>query len=325
MSRITLRRLRQDPHIRALTRGPRPHPEQFIQPLFVVEGIQEREPIPGLTGVYRDTPASLLAQIEADLAVGVSKFLLFGVPATHQERDIDWSFTAGQIAAIKQKFGSRVWLAVDVCLCSATPHGHCGVLNDSHDHLDNVASVRELVAAALAYARAGADCVAPSDMMDGRIGAIRRALDENGLERTVLMSYAAKFHSSFYGPFRVAADSAPKGSDLKLTDRASYQIDPSRMGDAHLSVERDVAEGADILMVKPGMPYLDVLADLSRRFHHPWAVYEVSGEYAGIELMAESGLADRVRAHVEAWNGFVRAGASMIISYGARHAREWLA
>jgi porphobilinogen synthase len=324
MTRISLRRLRQDPHIRALTRGTRPHPEQFIQPLFVVEGIGERESIPGLTHVYRDTPASLLQQIEADLAAGVSKFLLFGVPATQQSRDIDWSFTAAQIAAVKQRFGTRVWLAVDVCLCSATPHGHCGVLNDSADHLDNAASVNELVAAALAYAQAGADCVAPSDMMDGRIGAIREALDANGLERTVLMSYAAKFHSSFYGPFRVAADSAPKGGDSKLADRASYQIDPARAGDALLSVERDVAEGADILMVKPGMPYLDILARFSQQFPQPWAVYEVSGEYAGIELMAEAGLADRVRAHREAWTGFVRAGASMIISYGARHAREWL-
>ncbi len=324
MTGITLRRLRQDSHVRALTRGARPHHEQFIQPLFVVEGIAGREVIPGLTGVYRDTPASLLAQIEADLKAGCSKFLLFGVPSAHGERDIDWSFTSGQIAAIKQRFGKDVWIAVDVCLCSSTPHGHCGVLNDSHDHLDNAASVNELVAAALAYARAGADCVAPSDMMDGRIGAIRQALDANGLERTVLMSYAAKFHSSFYGPFRVAADSAPKGEGILLTDRSSYQIDPSRAQDALLSVERDVREGADILMVKPGMPYLDILADLSRRYAQPWAVYEVSGEYAGIELLAEQGLANRVNAHLEAWNGFLRAGASMIISYGSRHAKEWL-
>jgi porphobilinogen synthase len=325
MTGITLRRLRQDPHIRALTRGARPHPGQFIQPLFVVEGIEDREPIPGLTGVYRDTPASLLAQVEADLAAGCSKFLLFGVPASHRTRDIDWSFTAGQVAAIKRRFGKEAWVSVDVCLCSSTPHGHCGVLNDSHDHLDNAASVQELVAAALAYARAGADCVAPSDMMDGRIGAIRQALDGAGLERTVLMSYAAKFHSNFYGPFRVAAASAPKGEGVLLTDRSSYQIDPSRANDAALSVERDVREGADILMVKPGMPYLDILADLARRHPQPWAVYEVSGEYAGIELLAQQGLANRVGAHVEAWHGFVRAGASMIISYGARHAREWLA
>jgi porphobilinogen synthase len=302
----------------------RPHAEQFIQPLFAVEGLQARETIPGLPEVYRDTPASLLLQIEADLAAGAGKFLLFGVPTARSERAIDWSFTAGQIAAIKKRFGNEVWLAVDVCLCSSTPHGHCGVLNAEGDHLDNQASVQELVAAAMAYADAGADCVAPSDMMDGRIGAIRAALDQGGHDRTLLMSYAAKFHSNFYGPFRVAADSAPKQAS-NLQDRASYQIDPARPGDALLSVERDVAEGADILMVKPGLPYLDILADLSRQFAQPWAVYEVSGEYAGIELLAEKGLANRAAAHREAWTAFVRAGASMIISYGARHAHAWLA
>jgi porphobilinogen synthase len=325
MSRISLRRLRQDPHIRALTRELRLSPDQFIQPLFVVEGIPSREEIPGLTGTYRDTPDSLLRQIEADLAAGCSKFLLFGVPEGRSTHDIDWSFTAGQVAAIKQRFGKDVWLSVDVCLCSSTPHGHCGVLNPEGDHLDNVASVRELAAAGAAYAQAGADCVAPSDMMDGRIGAIRDALEAAGQDRTLLMSYAAKFHSNFYGPFRVAADSAPKQAAAGLSDRSSYQIDPARPGDALLSVERDVAEGADILMVKPGMPYLDILADLSRQFPQPWAVYEVSGEYAGIELLARDGLANRIGAHKEAWTAFVRAGASMIISYGARYAPEWLA
>ncbi|MDR2215486.1 MAG: porphobilinogen synthase [Nevskiaceae bacterium] len=327
MSQITLRRLRQNAHIRALTREVRPHPEQFIQPLFVVEGLPGRETIPGLTGVYRDTPDSLLRQIESDLKAGCSKFLLFGVPMGRALKDIDWSFTAGQVAAIRKRFGADVWLSVDVCLCSSTPHGHCGVLNPEGDHLDNAASVKELAAAASAYAAAGADCVAPSDMMDGRIGAIREALAAAGLHRTLLMSYAAKFHSNFYGPFRVAADSAPKAGSAAagLSNRASYQIDPARAGDALLCVERDVAEGADILMVKPGMPYLDLLADLSRQFAQPWAVYEVSGEYAGIELLAEQGLANRIGAHVEAWTAFVRAGASMIISYGARDAREWLA
>jgi len=323
MSRISLRRLRQDAHIRALTREVRPVAEQFIQPLFVVEDLAARDEVPGLTGVYRDTPASLLKQIEADLKSGVSKFLLFGVPAGKQAQDVDWSFTAGQIDAIKRRFGADLWLSVDVCLCSSTPHGHCGVLNPEGDHVDNRASVRELAAAAAAYATAGADCVAPSDMMDGRIGAIRQALEDADRDRTLLMSYAAKFHSNFYGPFRVAADSAPKEAS-KLTDRASYQIDPARPGDALLSVERDVAEGADILMVKPGLPYLDILADLSRQFPQPWAVYEVSGEYAAIELLAQHGLTNRIGAHREAWTALVRAGASMIISYGARHAREWL-
>jgi len=324
MSRISLRRLRQDAHIRALTREVRPAAEQFIQPLFVVEDLASREEVPGLTGVYRDTPDSLLRQIEADLKSGVSKFLLFGVPSGKQSQDIDWSFNAGQIDTIKRRFGADIWLAVDVCLCSSTPHGHCGVLNPEGDHLDNRASVRELAAAAAAYATAGADCVAPSDMMDGRIGAIREALDGADRDRTLLMSYAAKFHSNFYGPFRVAADSAPKEAS-RLTDRSSYQIDPARPGDALLSVERDVAEGADILMVKPGMPYLDILADLSRQFPQPWAVYEVSGEYAAIELLAQQGLTNRIGAHKEAWTALVRAGASMIISYGARHARDWLA
>lgn len=324
MSRISLRRLRQDAHIRALTREVRPSPEQFIQPLFVVEDLATPEAVPGLTGVHRDTPASLLQQIEADLKAGVSKFLLFGVPAGKQARNVDWSFNAGQVDAIKRRFGADLWLAVDVCLCSSTPHGHCGVLNPEGDHVDNHATVQELAAAAAAYAAAGADCVAPSDMMDGRIGAIRQALADARRDRTLLMSYAAKFHSNFYGPFRVAADSAPKQAS-KLGDRASYQIDPARPGDALLSVERDVAEGADILMVKPGMPYLDILSDLSRQFAQPWAVYEVSGEYAAIELLAQQGLTNRIGAHREAWTALVRAGASMVISYGARHAREWLA
>jgi len=323
MSGIGLRRLRQDPHIRGLTREVRPALEQFIQPLFVVEGISDPEPIPGLTGVLRETPDSLLRQVESDLRAGVSKFLLFGVPVGRQARDIDWSFTAGQVAALKKRFGKDLWLSVDVCLCSSTPHGHCGVLNPEGDHVDNAASVTELAAAAAAYASAGADCVAPSDMMDGRVAAIRAALAKAGRDRTLLMSYAAKFHSQFYGPFRVAADSAPKNPS-GLKDRGSYQIDPARPGDALLSVERDVAEGADILMVKPGLPYLDILAQLSQQFAQPWAVYEVSGEYAAIELLARDGLAQRVPAHLEAWTALVRAGASMVISYGAREARTWL-
>ncbi|MEO7775261.1 MAG: porphobilinogen synthase [Steroidobacteraceae bacterium] len=327
MSRISLRRLRQDHHIRSLTRQVRLHPEQFIQPLFVAQELAEREAVPGLTGVYRDTPDSLLRQIETDLEAGVSKFLLFGVPRDRQERDIDWSFTSGQVAAIRKRFGSDVWLAVDVCLCSSTPHGHCGVLNIEGDHLENHASVQELAAAAAAYASAGANCVAPSDMMDGRIAAIRRSLEQVGRDRTVLMSYAAKFSSNFYGPFRVAADSAPKGGAKAnaLGDRTSYQIDPTRPADAWLSVQRDVDEGADILMVKPGMPYLDVLRELSAEVRLPWAVYQVSGEFAALEGLAAQGFADRRAVHIEAWTAFARAGATIIISYGARHATQWLA
>lgn len=323
VARLTLRRLRQDPRIRALVREVHVDPAQMIQPCFVVEGLAEREAVPGLEGVHRETPSSLLAQIELDLAAGVDKFLLFGVPADRQDRRIDWSFVASQVEAIRGRFGARAWLAVDVCLCSSTTHGHCGVLGAEGDHVDNAASVEELVAAALAYAKAGADCVAPSDMMDGRIGAIREALDGAGHDRTLVMSYAAKFHSTLYGPFRIAADSAPKAG--KLQNRATYQLDPANTSDAVRCATRDADEGADILMVKPALLYLDVLRELSGSIDLPWAAYEVSGEYAAIEGLAAQGLAPRARAHVEAWTAIRRAGARIVITYGARRAREWLA
>jgi porphobilinogen synthase len=324
MSSLDLRRLRQNEHVRALTREVHVQLEQLIQPLFVAEGLKTREPVPGLTGVHQDSCDSLLRQVEQDLSAGVHKFLLFGVPSARSERNIDWSFTAGQIAALKRRFGRDIWLAADVCLCSSTPHGHCGVLNPEGDHLDNSASVGELQQAALSYAQAGADCVAPSDMMDGRIGAIRAHLDGAGLERTILMSYAVKFHSTLYGPFRVAADSAP-AADATLTDRASYQLDPARPQDAWQCAQRDADQGADILMVKPGLPYLDLLRELSTAIRKPWAVYHVSGEFAALEALCDQGLAPRPALHREIMTAFKRAGASMIITYGARFAREWLA
>jgi porphobilinogen synthase len=323
--RLGLRRLRQDPHVRALTREVSLHLDQLVQPCFVAEAAQAPEPVPGLTGVFQETPDSLLRRVESDLKAGVSKFLLFGVPGARSERDIDAGFTAGQVRALKQRFGKDIWLAVDVCLCSSTPHGHCGVLNPEGDHVDNRASVHELAHVALSYAQAGADCVAPSDMMDGRIAAIRATLDHGGCERAVLMSYAVKFHSSLYGPFRVAADSAPKGgSTVQLKDRATYQLDPARPGDAWLCAQRDANEGADILMVKPGLPYLDLLRELSREFRQPWAVYHVSGEFAALELLAAQGLAVRANLHREILTAFKRAGASIVITYGARQARELL-
>jgi len=324
MSSLDLRRLRQNEHVRALTREVHVQLEQLIQPLFVAESLIAPKPVPGLTGVHQDTGDSLLRQVEQDLSAGVRKFLLFGVPRARAEHDIDWSFTAGQIRALKQRFGHDIWLAADVCLCSSTPHGHCGVLNLEGDHVDNHASVAELEQAALSYAQAGADCVAPSDMMDGRIGAIRSRLDSAGLERTILMSYAVKFHSTLYGPFRVAAGSAPKsGSALK--DRASYQLDPARPNDARQCAQRDADQGADILMVKPGLPYLDILRELSAAIPKPWAVYHVSGEFAALEALCAQGLAARAPLHREIMTAFKRAGASMIITYGARFAREWLA
>jgi porphobilinogen synthase len=320
---MTLRRLRQNNQTRELVRETRLSHKQFIQPYFVVEGIKRPEPVPGLSGVYRETPDSLLKRIEADLEMGSNKILLFGVPAQKSSKKYDPDFTTTQIERVKIEFGPEVWVSVDVCLCSSTEHGHCGVLNEKKDQVVNSASVKELTKFALTYARSGADCVAPSDMMDGRIGSIREALNEGGFERTLLMSYSAKFHSRFYGPFRVAADSAPNKKNI-LKDRATYQIDPGSPKDALQCAVRDYEEGADILMVKPGLPYLDVISNLTREVPVPWAVYEVSGEYASIELMAEKGLMDGPRAHLECWTAFQRAGVQMIISYGSRHAKKWI-
>jgi porphobilinogen synthase len=272
--------------------------------------------------VHCETPDSLLKQIEDDLEHGANKVLLFGVPGDKRDKDFSFEFSGRQIEALRKRFGADLWIAIDVCLCSFTSHGHCGVLTREQDHVANNATVAELARASLRYAQAGANCVAPSDMMDGRVAAIRQQLDNGGCERTLILSYSAKFHSRFYGPFREAADSAPRAG---MKDRATYQIDPSRAGDARLSSLRDADEGADILMVKPGLPYLDILKSLSSEIPRPWAVYEVSGEFAAVEALAGQQLMAGPEAHVECWTAFVRAGASMIITYGARSAARWLA
>ncbi len=321
------RRLRENEWIRDLVREVVVRPEALVQPHFVVQGLGGPEAVPGLTGVFRENEESLLKRVESDLEnSGVRKLLLFGVPNEKANGNFKVDFTARQVERLRAAFGKNLFIAVDVCFCSYSTHGHCGVLHAECDHLENAATVSELAKASLVYAQAGADCVAPSDMMDGRVAAIRKMLDENGFSRRLLMSYSAKFHSSFYGPFRVAADSSPQKSGQKnlLHDRSTYQIDPSHPRDAYLSSERDAKEGADILMVKPALAYLDILQDLSRRIEKPWAVYEVSGEYAAIEVLAERGLIDARRAHLESWTAFFRAGASMVITYGARHARKWL-
>jgi porphobilinogen synthase len=319
---VTLRRLRRDPLIRALTREVDVAPERMIQPLFVAQSASTPQAVPGLTGVNVETPASLLKQVEADIGSGVRAFLLFGVPAHKAADGSGYDFTAQQIEALRKRFGKDIWISADVCVCSFTESGHCGVLTREGDHVDNRASVEALARVALAYAQAGADCVAPSDMMDGRVARIRASLDAAGLEHVILMSYAAKFHSAFYGPFRVAADSAPKSA---LKDRATYQIDPGRLSDALACAERDAREGADIIMVKPGLPYLDILVRLKASLREPLAVYQVSGEFASIELLAREGLTNRAAAHTELWTAFSRAGAQLIITYGARYAREFLA
>jgi porphobilinogen synthase len=345
---LNQRRLRQNRWIRELVQQYRISSQQLIQPLFVVEDIRDREQVPGLTGTFRETPDSLLKTIESDLETGIRKFILFGVPAEKTQNRAFSGFTVSQIGAIKSRFGKDLFLFADVCLCSATTHGHCGILSPKGDAVENKSTVEELARLAFEYAQAGADCVAPSDMMDGRIAAIRNRLDRGGFEQTLLMSYAAKFHSKFYGPFRLAADSAPKPAgnidlvhrqdclqarprtkpagniDDALSDRSTYQIDPANPNDALQSAHRDSAEGADILMVKPGLPYLDILSRLSSEIKKPWAVYEVSGEFAAIEVLSQQGLIRAPEAHLECWTSFLRSGASMIITYGARFARDYL-
>jgi porphobilinogen synthase len=323
MGGLSLRRMRGSPALRELAREVTVTADKLIQPLFVVEGLARRVAVPGLDGVFRDTIDSLAAQVEADLGSGTGKFLLFGVPSPRRERDFDHDFTASQVAALRRRFGRDAWIAVDVCLCSYTTHGHSGILDDGRDHVDNGATVGALARAAAAYAEAGADCVAPSDMMDGRVAAIRAALTGADLDQVALMSYSAKFHSASYGPFRLAAGSAPAGN-AGPRDRATYQIDPARPSDALLAALRDEAEGADILMVKPAMPYLDVLKDLSARIARPWAVYQTSGEQAAIALVAREGLGDADALQLEAWTAFRRAGADMIITYAARRGRTLL-
>jgi len=317
MAQLSLRRSRVNRKLAELSREFRLHREQLIQPLFVVDGLAAAEPVPGLRDVNRDTPDSLASQIESDLSAGVDKFLLFGVPRDKHDHDFDFSFTASQIEQLKRRFGEDIWLAVDVCLCSYTSHGHCGLLNAAGDRVDNAVSVAELARAAAVYAQAGVDCVAPSDMMDGRIAAIRAALDGQDDDAVAIMSYSAKFASAFYGPFRSAADSAP-GADGKLADRCSYQLDPARRDDALRCAERDRIEGADVLMLKPALPCLDLLPELIQRNPLPWAVYQTSGEQAGIDAAAAAGLLDADRAQAETWIACLRAGARMIISYAAR-------
>ena len=296
--------------------------KEFIQPLFVEEGIQQARNLDNLTGVFSDTRYSIMKQIESDLSSGVSKFLLFPVPAGKQVELNDFSFASGVLQDIKSNFGNDVWVAADCCLCSYTTHGHCGVLNHTGNKIDNQLSVDIISRYALQLAQAGASCIAPSDMMDGRISAIRNSLDSNGLDEVGIMSYSAKFSSQLYGPFRDACHSSP--AEGKIKDRKSYQLSPSNPEDAILSSIRDAEEGADILMVKPAGWYTDIILRIKEQASQPLAAYHVSGEYAAIECLAVKGIVNRETAHLELWTALKRAGADMIISYAARESREWI-
>jgi porphobilinogen synthase len=317
------RRIRANPHIRELAATVYLDHKEFIQPLFLDESISVQTPIATLNEINSDTVASLLLQIESDLQKGISKFLLFPVPLQKTEHNFDYSFVTKALQQIKIKFGNAVWIAADVCLCACTSHGHCGILNDAKDKILNHASVQELANYALQLAQAGADCIAPSDMMDGRIGAIRNILDRNQLDEVSIMSYSAKFSSQFYGPFRDACKSSP-GNNITLQNRKTYQASPFNKNDAILSTVRDIEEGADMVMVKPAVPYLDIIHELSATVKVPLAAYHVSGEYQSLELLAQHHIIERDKAHVEIWTSLKRGGANIIISYAARHAKEWI-
>ncbi len=319
---LNQRRLRTDTHIRELTASVKLSYKSFIQPLFVDEALTAPRAVEGMNKVQVDTADSVLFTIENDLKNGISKFLLFPVPAHKKDNNFDFSFANNLIKKIKTTFSEAVWIAADVCLCSYTSHGHCGILNGDHSQLLNSKTVDVLAQYASILANAGADCIAPSDMMDGRIAAIRNNLDALGFETVSIMSYAAKFSSQFYGPFRDACHSAPNSKGLQ--NRKSYQLSPFNLNDALASAIRDEKEGADILMVKPAALYTDVIAKVKQKTLKPVAAYHVSGEYAAIEALAEKGLVNREAAHLEVWAALQRSGADIIISYASRNAKEWI-
>ena len=315
------RRLRRTNGIRSYVRETRLSAEQFLYPLFVTAGSGIRREVPSMPGVYQLSVDEAVREVAAARADGVPGVLLFGLPSTKDEigsgaYDSDAPVQSA-VRAIKRSSPDTV-VVTDVCLCEYTSHGHCGVLED-HDVANDV-TVEQLVRAAVSQATAGADIVAPSDMMDGRVGAIRRALDERGFENVAIMSYAVKYCSGFYGPFRDAADSAPQ-----FGDRRTHQMDPANAEEALREVEQDLDEGADIIIVKPAMPYLDIVRRVKDTFGHPTAAYQVSGEYAMIKAAAARGWIDEPRIMMESLTSIARAGADIIITYHAPYAAKLLA
>jgi porphobilinogen synthase len=318
------RRLRATPQIRALVRENSLSADDFVLPLFVSEKVKGRAPVASMPGVAQLDEDTLFAEALCAFEAGVRAVLLFGIPSERDEKATQAYAENGVVQRAVRRLKREVPKLVvmtDVCLCEYMNHGHCGVTEFHGDtaHVHNDASVELLVKTALSHAKAGADVVAPSDMMDGRIGAIRSALDDAGFEDKILMSYAAKFASAFYGPFRDAAESAPRAGD-----RRAYQMDAANAREALREAELDVAEGADILMVKPGLPYLDLVWRIKERFGLPTAVYNVSGEYAMLKAAAANGWLDEKACVLEQMTAFKRAGADIIITYWARECAEWL-
>ncbi len=314
------RRLRRTEAIRSLVRETRLTPDCFILPLFICEGRGVRREVSSMPGVYQLSVDEAVKEASAAKADGVLGALLFGLPdskdATGSKASDPDAPVQSAVRALKREVPDLI-VITDVCLCEYTSHGHCGIL-DGEEILNDV-TVAHVADAALSHAVAGADFVAPSDMMDGRVAAIRTLLDERGLDRVGIMSYAAKYCSAFYGPFRDAADSTPQ-----FGDRRSHQMDPANVEEALREVEIDLEEGADIIMVKPALHYLDVISRVKMRFNQPTAAYHVSGEYAMLKLAAARGWIDERRGMLETLTAIKRAGADIIITYYARDAARIL-
>jgi porphobilinogen synthase len=318
------RRLRRTAAIRNLIRETNLSRHDFVLPLFVSEKIERAKAIPSMPGVHQHGSGEIAAIAQRAHKSGVQAVLLFGIPKSKDEQASGAYAENGVVQnAVREikKSAPDLTVITDVCLCEYTSHGHCGVtrLDGEHFHVLNDESVALIAKTAVSHAAAGADMVAPSDMMDGRIGAVRTALEEAGFDQTGIMSYAAKFASVFYGPFREAAESPPQ-----FGDRRSYQMDPANADEALREVELDLAEGADIVLVKPALPYLDILWRVRECFGRPTAVYHVSGEYAMVKAAAEKGLIDERAAVLEIMTSLKRAGADFIVSYWALDLMEWL-
>jgi len=318
---LRLRRLRRTETLRAMVRETSLDPNDFIYPLFVVPGEGVRSEVTSMPGVFNVSVDQLADEIDELKALGVPAVILFGIPESKDEAGsgayAEDGIVQRAIRAIKAH-DPEFMVVTDVCMCEYTSHGHCGAL-DEHGCVLNDVTLELLAQTSVSHAEAGADIVAPSDMMDGRVAAIRAALDAEGYTDLPIMAYSAKYASAYYGPFRDAADSAPA-----FGDRRAYQMDPANSDEAMREIALDIAEGADIVMVKPGLAYMDVLRRAKDEFGYPTAVYNVSGEYAMVKAASERGWIDEERVVLETLTAFKRAGADIIITYHAKDAARWL-
>ncbi|HEU4341240.1 MAG TPA: porphobilinogen synthase [Candidatus Binatia bacterium] len=314
------RRLRRNERLRELIRETWLSPKNLIYPLFVGPGKDRAQPVPSMPGVAQLSVERAVRECEEADRLGIPAVILFGIPERKDpaatEAYADHGVVQQAVRAIKERV-SQILVITDVCLCEYTDHGHCGVIKDGE--VDNDQTLELLGQEALSHARAGADIVAPSDMMDGRVGAIRKILDANNFEQVAILSYAAKYASGFYGPFREAAESTPQ-----FGDRRSYQMDPANAKEALREVELDIREGADIIMVKPAMAYLDIVYRVKQEFGYPVAAYSVSGEYSMIKAAGQKGWIDEQRIMIEVLLSIRRAGADMILTYFAKDMARWL-